>query len=210
MPMKILSIGTQEVIERTTHLISKHTTHSLILICIQIMTARIGTIPTFVFCVLICSINVNAFTLNSSVLKRKHNSCCQSSISLDDDRSRLPTGAFGITTVSQEAVIDTSGSHHSAGCSSLQTQVFDVFDTTSSPLISSSTSSPRAEAEAAKPYDNDLDLPSHSRVSSKLLETTAAIELSLSRIAMIAALGLFTVEITTGTSFADQILRVIR
>ena len=174
------------------------------------MAARIGTIH---FCVLICSINaINAFTLNSNVLKRKDNSCCQSSISLDDDRSRLPTGAFGITTVSQEAVINTSGSHHSAGCSSLQTQVFDVFDTTSSPLIpiSSSTSSPRLEAEAAKSYDNDLDLPSHSRVSSKLLETAAAIELSLSRIAMIAALGLFTVEITTGTSFADQILRVIR
>jgi hypothetical protein len=174
------------------------------------MTARIGTIPTFVFCALICSIN--SFSLNSSVLKRKDNSCCQSSISLDDDRSRLPTGAFGITGISQEAVIDTSGSHHSAGCSSLQTQVFDVFDTTSSPLIpiSRSTSSPRVEAEAAKSYDNDLDLPSHSRVSGKLLETTAAIELGLSRVAMIAALGLFTVEITTGTSFADQILRVIR
>jgi hypothetical protein len=173
------------------------------------MTARIGTIPTFVFCLLICSIN--SFSLNSSVLKRKDNSCCQSSISLDDDRSRLPTGAFGITGISQEAVIDTSGSHHSAGCSSLQTQVFDVFDTTSSPLIpiSRSTSSPRVKAEAAKSYDNDLDLPSHSRVSGKLLETTAAIELSLSRVAMIAALGLFTVEITTGTSFVDQILRVI-
>ena len=146
-------------------------------------------------------------------MKRKDNSCCQSSLALDDDRSRLPTGAFGITGISQEAVIDTSGSRHSAGCSSLQTQVFDVFDTTSSPLIpiSRSTSSPRVEAEAAKSYDNDLDLPSHSRVSNKLLETTAAdIELSLSRIAMIAALAMFTVEITTGTSFADQILRVIR
>lgn len=175
-----------------------------------IMAAKIGTIPTFVFCVSICTIN--AFSLNSNVLKRKDSSCCQSSISLDDDRSRLPTGAFGITTASQEAVIDTSGSHHSADYSSLKTQVFDVFDTTSSPLIpiSRSTSSPRVEAEAAEFYDNDLDLPSHSRVSSKLLETTAAIELSLSRIAMIAAIGLVTVEITTGTSFADQILRVIQ
>ena len=170
------------------------------------MTARVGTISsTFVFCVLICSINA----FSSNVLKRRDNSCCQSSLSLDDDRCRLPTGAFGIATVSQETVINTSGSHHSAGCSSSQTQVFDI--TTSSPLIpiSRSTSSPRVEAETAKFYDNHLDLPSHFRVSNKLLETTAAIELSLSRIAMIAALALFTAEITTGTSFADLILRVI-
>jgi hypothetical protein len=172
------------------------------------MTARFGTISsTFVFCVLICSIN--AFSLNSNVMKRKDNSCCQSSLALDDDRSRLPTGAFGITTVSQEPVINTSGGHHSAGFSSLQTQtqVFDI--TTSSPFFSRSTSSPRVEAKTAKFYDNDLDLPSHSRVSNKLLETTAAIELSLSRVAMIAALAMFTVEITTGTSFSDQILRII-
>eukprot|EP00573_Skeletonema_grethae_P000907 CAMPEP_0201689578 /NCGR_PEP_ID=MMETSP0578-20130828/3149_1 /ASSEMBLY_ACC=CAM_ASM_000663 /TAXON_ID=267565 /ORGANISM="Skeletonema grethea, Strain CCMP 1804" /LENGTH=152 /DNA_ID=CAMNT_0048174263 /DNA_START=134 /DNA_END=592 /DNA_ORIENTATION=+ len=106
-----------------------------------------------------------------------------SSISLHDE-VRLQSEGFGITT-SPRAVVNARDA------------------ASSKPL-----SRPAAETVS---YDEDLDLPYRSLTydTDPAYETLAAVELSVSRMAMIAALGLFSVELATGTSVLDQVLSMI-
>ena len=155
--------------------------------------------PSSLLLLLFCS--ANAFSLNGrtsvQITTSKDNILCHSSLSLDDDR--MPTGPFsGITTrVDPATAADFS-------LLQAQTQTFD-FGFDPSPLIPISSRKPTLAASSF--YNIDLDLPSTSRTSNGSL--LAAIELNLSRIAMIAALGLFAVEITTGASVPDQIVRLV-
>ena len=127
------------------------------------------------------------------------NSHCQSrlhsSIPLDDEM-RVPSGAYGITTPPQAVNARAAAAEFSLQTSSLI------------PICGKPLS--QSPAESIISYNKDLDLPRRSRTSdTDLYETLTAVELSVSRIAMIAALGLFSVEITTGKSVLDQILRML-
>ena len=128
------------------------------------------------------------------------NSHCQSrlhsSIPLDDEM-RVPTGAFGITTPPQAV------NARDATAAEFSLQTSSLIPICGKPLSQS-------PAESIISYNKDLDLPRRSRTSdTDLYETLAAVELSVSRIAMIAALVLFSVEITTGKSVLDQILSML-
>lgn len=121
-----------------------------------------------------------------------------SSISLHDE-VRLQSEGFGITT-SPRAVVNA---RDAAEEFSLQNEPSSLIPTSSKPL-----SRPAAETVS---YDEDLDLPYRSLTydTDPAYETLAAVELSVSRMAMIAALGLFSVELATGTSVLDQVLSMI-
>mmetsp|Transcript_24134 Transcript_24134/g.37843 ORF Transcript_24134/g.37843 Transcript_24134/m.37843 type:complete len:121 (+) Transcript_24134:2-364(+) len=116
---------------------------------------------------------------------------------------RLPSGGFGITTTPPRTAVNTKNAADAAAEFSLQNEPSSLIPTSSTPL-------PRPPAETVS-YNEDLDLPYHSLTyeTDPAYETLAAVELSVSRMAMIAALGLFSVEFTTGTSVLDQVLSMI-
>ncbi len=161
-----------------------HTTHNLLLVFLL----------DFFFC-------TNAFSFDGHALESHCQTMLHSSMSLDDEM-RLPSGGFGITTTPPRAAVNARHAAAAAAEFSLQTEPSSLIPTSCELL-------PMSPAETVS-Y-KDLDLPYHSLTyeTDPAYETLAAVELSVSRMAMIAALGLFSVEFTTGTSVLDQVLSMI-
>lgn len=145
-----------------------------------------------VLLLLLLAFSTNAFLFGGRAVDSGCPSCrLHSSISLDDER--LPSGAFGITR--PQAVVTTRDTY-------VQIEPSSLIPFCGKPV------SPPTESIS---YNKDLDLP-HSSLpyeSDPSYATLAAVELSFSRIAMIASLFLFSVEVTTGTSVLDQIISMI-
>lgn len=109
---------------------------------------------------------------------------------LNDDsftKRQLPTGAFGILplpTAEQDASIDTN------------TYTFNTVE--SEPFITQSY-------VQSTSYSPNLDLPASA---DKGLEFEKAMEVSIGRVAMMAAIVLIATEILTGASFPEQFLQL--
>ncbi len=142
--------------------------------------------------------SANAFSFDGHALGHHCQTRLHSSISLDDE-VRSQSGGFGITT-STRAVVNAAPA---AAEFSMQKEPSTLIRTSKKHL-------PRPAPKTVS-YNEDLDLPYRSLTydTDPTYEALAALELSVSRMAMIAALGLFFAEFTTGTSVLDQILNMI-
>ena len=132
----------------------------------------------------------------------------QSSIASSDDEMGVPTGAFGIVATLPRTANTREATAAAAEFSMPQSAQTHEIGLEPSSLIPISG----MPLEEGSSYNTDLDLParrSRNYDTSPLVETLASAELSVGRAAMIAALGLFGVELTTGTSLPDQIISMI-
>lgn len=171
---------------------------SVFLLFSEIMNAQAHTLLLLLLLEVFTS--ANAFSFDGHAFGSHSQTRLHSSISFDDEMS-LPSGGFDITRTHPRAAVSA---RDAAAEFSLEKETLPLIPSSSKHFVSM----PPAETVS---YDEDLDLPYRSLTydADPVYEALATVELSVSRMAMIAALGLFSAECTTGTSVLDQILSMI-
>jgi hypothetical protein len=152
----------------------------------------------FTYCILASIASAGAFTCTTS---KKSNTRLFYRDNLDDSftQRQLPSGAFGIlpspiTAMNQDTTTLDEKLHYNSTFREIEPE----------PLISASIPTQSSHIPS-------IDLPSsaRTRTAGKSIDFTEAIELSIGRVAMMAALVSFSMEIFTGQSLPQQFLSLI-